>query len=454
MKIKRLMVLAGITMAIVPAMIITYHLMSTPPPNGIGKDRQAAAILTAASCSLCHARASVAERTTNDEAGRSLLLFDIGEGIERINREEAVDEVTLAKIEMATVVRRNMPPVGYRTTRWGSSVTPAKRKILMEWIAAHREKFYPNPLAADRFKNEPVRPLPAPMPVNEKKAALGETLFYDVRLSQNGTISCASCHDPGSGGADGRQYPEGIRHILGGVNTPTVFNACFNASQFRDGRAPDLPAHAAEHLADPLAMAAVPFDTIIDRLLNDGNMKQSFDHLYGCGITLPSVIDAIEAFEKTLITPDCRFDRYLRGEAGALNESEMQGYEAFKSNTCATCHTGAILGGLSHERMGIYKDYFKDRGWEITREDRGRFNLTSDEYDRYRFKVPGLRNVALTKPYFHDGSRQTLYDAIKVMAAYQTGRSISDRDIEAIVSFLESLTGEYVARRSLRTASQ
>jgi cytochrome c peroxidase len=447
MKMKRLMVFTGIVLAIVPVMTVTYRLVNILPTDGTAIDRQAVAILNDASCALCHRqnceRPSVAGWITKSNADRGLLLFDIGESVERISREEAVNETVLVKIEMATVGRRNMPPVGFRITRWGSSVTPAKQKILKEWIADHRERFYPNPLAAGRFKGEPVRPLPAPIPVSEKKAALGKALFYDVRLSHNSTISCASCHDPDTGGADGKQYPEGIRHILGGVNTPTVFNACFNGSLFRDGRAPDLKTQAAEHLADPLIMAAVPFDTIIGRLLSDGSMKRSFDRLYGSGITLPSIIDAIDAFEKTLITPDCRFDLYLKGDTGTLTESDVRGYEAFKSNRCATCHAGALLGELSHERMGIYKDYFRDRGWEVTKEDLGRFNLTSDEYDRHRFKVPGLRNVALTKPYFHDGSRQTLYDAIEIMAAYQTGRSITDRDIIAIASFLESLTGEY-----------
>jgi cytochrome c peroxidase len=452
MKMKRLMVFTGIVMATVLVMTVIYRLVNIIPPDGTSKDAQTVAILSDASCSLCHrqngelphgAGLPVVGRIIRSEADRGVRHFDIGESIDRIDRGEAVNETVLAKIEMATVIRRNMPPAEYRITHWGSSVTPAKQKILKEWIADHREEFYPNPLAADCFKNEPVRPLPASIPVNEKKAALGKALFYDTRLSRDNRISCSSCHNLHSGGADGKQYPEGVNHILGNVNTPTVFNACFNASQFRDGRAPDLKTQAAEHLADPLTMAAVPFDHVIGKLLTDGAMKRSFDRLYRDGITESSVIDAIEAFEKTLITPDCRFDRYLKGEAGILTESEMRGYEAFKSNRCATCHAGVILGGLSHERMGIYRDYFEDRGWEITKEDRGRFNRTSDERDRYRFKVPGLRNVALTKPWFHDGSRQTLYEAVKIMGVYQTGRSIKDADIRAIESFLETLTGEY-----------
>ncbi|MDR1381403.1 MAG: heme-binding domain-containing protein [Tannerella sp.] len=452
MKMKRLMVFAGIILAIVPVATVTYRLVNVTPPDGTSGDAQVIAIFNDASCSLCHRQNSklpfytgfpIVGNIMRNGENRGFLRFDIGESIDRINRGEAVNETVLAKMEMATVTRPNMPPAGYFLTRWGSSITSAKREILREWIAGHREKFYPNPLAADRFRNEPVRPLPASIPVDERIAALGKKLFHDTRLSHGSTISCSSCHNLNTGGADGRQYPEGIDRILGRVNTPTVFNACLNGSQFRDGRAPDLKTQTAEHLADPLAMNAVPFDRIMEKLLNDGDLKQSFDRLYEDGMTASSIADAIESFEKTLLTPDCRFDRYLRGETGILDESGIRGYEIFKSNRCATCHAGVILGGLSHERMGIHGDYFKDRGWEITKEDLGRFNQTSRKNDRYRFKVPGLRNVALTKPYFHDGSRQTLYDAIKTMGTYQSGRSLKDSEIRAITSFLESLTGEY-----------
>ncbi|MDR2774987.1 MAG: heme-binding domain-containing protein [Tannerella sp.] len=452
MNMKWLMVLTGIIMAIILVSAIIYRLVNIIPPDNVSKDTQAIAILDDASCLSCHTKNNnrplhadvpALGNILKSVAGKGSRNFDISGSIDKINRGEAINETVLAKIEMATVIRQNMPPPGFYFIHWGSSVTPAKRELLEEWIKSYRERFYPNPLAAGRFKNEPVRPLSSSTSVNENKAALGEKLFHDTRLSHNNMISCASCHRLNSGGADNKQYPEGVNKILGKINTPTVFNACFSCSQFRDGRAPDLKTHTAEHLLDPLTMAAESFDIIIKRLLHDNDMNQVFNRLYEDGITETSIIDAIESFEKMLITPNCRFDKYLKGENDTFNESEIRGYKVFKSNKCATCHAGVILGGQSYERMGIHKDYFEERGWEITHDDLGRFNQTGDEYDRFRFKVPGLRNVALTKPYFHDGSRQTLYDAVKIMGTCQSGHAIKDDDIKAIVSFLESLTGEY-----------
>jgi cytochrome c peroxidase len=456
MDMRKFMVFAGIIMAITLVMTVLYRLVNIIPPDGPSKDTQVIAIFNDASCLLCHAKNTqfpfyadfpVTGNFIRNKAAKGCLAFDMSESFDRISRGEAVSEVALAKIEMATVIRKDMPPAGYYCIHWGSSVTPAKQRILKDRIKYYRETFYPNPLAADTFKNEPVRPLPSSIPVDEGKAALGEKLFHDTRLSLHNAISCSSCHNLNSGGADNKQYPQGINRILGNINTPTVLNACFNHSQFRDGRASDLKAHAAEHLLDPLTMAAESFDDIVKKLLQDRDMKNAFDKLYKNGITEASVIDAIEAFEKTLITPDCRFDKYLKGEISILNASEIRGYDLFKSNKCATCHAGILLGGVSEEKMGVRKDYFADREWEITNEDLGRFRQTKDERDRYRFKVPGLRNVALTKPYFHDGSRQTLYDAVKIMGVYQSGHAIKDNDIKAIVSFLETLTGELTGEK-------
>jgi cytochrome c peroxidase len=439
-------------MSITLVSIVIYRLVNIAPPVNISKDTQAIVILDDASCLLCHTKNNnhtlyapvpVLGNILKSEAEKGSRSFDIGESMDKINRGEAIDEIALAKIEIATIIQRNMPPPAFYLIHWGASVTLEKRKILKEWITCHREQFYPNPLAAERFKNEPVRPLPSSILVNKKKAALGKKLFHDARLSRNNTISCASCHPLNLGGTDNKQYPVGVDKLLGKVNTPTVFNACFNHSQFRDGRAPDLKTQLVEHLLDPLTMAAESLDNIVRKLLHDNDMNQAFNRLYKGGITEASIIDAIESFEKTLITPNCRFDKYLNGEYETFNESERRGYEIFKANNCASCHAGVILGGRSYERMGIYKDYFEERGWEITRDDWGRFNQTTDEYDRFRFKVPGLRNVALTKPYFHDGSRQTLYEAVKIMGIYQSGRSIKDEDLNDILSFLETLTGEY-----------
>jgi cytochrome c peroxidase len=441
----------GIIMAIALVMIVIYYLVNTIPPAGSSKDAQVIAIFEDAGCITCHQKNSntpfyadiplIGQIIKNDRAN-GYRKFNIGESLDQIKKEEAVNEVILAKIEMATIIHDVMPPAGYYLIHWGASVTPAKQTILREWIKKHREKFYPNTLATDSLKNEPVRPLPSSLTVNKRKAALGKELFYDKRLSADNTVSCASCHNPDKGGANNKQYAEGADKRLGNVNTPTVYNAYFNIAQAWDGHSANIKELVREHIITSVIMGNDSFADVIERLQKDEGLKKRFDHLYEDGMTGDAITDAIAEFEKTLLTPDCSFDKYLKGDNYAINKKEIFGYELFKSNKCATCHAGIIFGGQSFELMGIYNDYFGDRGWEITAEDLGRFNYTAEEYDRYRFKVPGLRNVALTKPYFHDGSRQTLSDAIAAMGTYQTNRTISDEEINAIAAFLETLTGE------------
>jgi cytochrome c peroxidase len=451
MNMNKLMGFAGIILAVILMVVMIYHFVNILPLDGISKEAQAMAVLNDASCATCHrenglppsyAAFPVFGNRIRNDAKKGFRHFDIKETVETIERGGAVDEVTLAKIEMVTTVTGSMPPAAYSLVRWGSSITPAKQRILTEWIHSHRDAFYPNPSAADVFRYEPIRPLPSFVPAHKKKAALGKDLFYEMRLSFDNTLSCASCHHLQTGGVDNRQYPEGIRKILGKVNVPTVYNASFNRSQGWDGHVVGLQAQITYHILDPYVMANPSIDHAVKKLRKDKTIRNTFEKLYAGGLTEASVADALEAFVKTLITPDCRFDKYLKGDEQCLNESEIQGYELFKANKCATCHTGIVLGGQSCEIMGLYGDYFNDRGWEVIEADQGRFNRTADENDRHRFKVPGLRNVALTKPYFHDGSQQTLHDAVKQMGLYQSGRSLKGEEIRLVVAFLETLTGK------------
>ena len=172
-------------------------------------------------------------------------------------------------------------------------------------------------------------------------------------------------------------------------------------------------------------------------------MVAAFNGIYADGITEKNITDAIQEFERTLTTPNSDFDKWLRGDNSAINEEALRGYELFKKYDCATCHAGANLGGETYELMGTRRDYFADRGLELTEEDNGRFKETADERDRHRFKVPGLRNIALTWPYFHDGTRMTMDEAVKDMARYQVDVELSDAETSAIVAFLHTLTGEY-----------
>ena len=230
---------------------------------------------------------------------------------------------------------------------------------------------------------------------------------------------------------------------LGGVNAPTVYNAVYNFVQFWDGRAKTLADQAAGPPLNPIEMASPSFDHIIAKLKADKAFVKVFTKVYPDGITEANITDAIEEFERTLITPNSRFDKWLRGDDSAITADELAGYELFKKYDCATCHVGPNLGGQSYELMGLRKHYFADRGMELTNEDNGRYKETQLERDRHRFKVPGLRNIEHTGPYYHDGTRHTLDEAIYDMGLYQTGVEMAASEVDKIEAFLLTLTGEY-----------
>ena len=290
---------------------------------------------------------------------------------------------------------------------------------------------------------EPVRPIDRELVTDPAKVALGKALYHDTRLSLDNTVSCATCHEIENAGVDNHQYSHGVNDQLGGVNAPTVYNAVYNFVQFWDGRAKTLADQAAGPPLNPVEMASPSFDFIIAKLEADKAFAKEFAAVYPEGITEANITDAIEQYERTLITPDSRFDKWLRGDDAAISQEELEGYELFKKYDCATCHVGQNLGGLSYELMGLRNDYFADRGLEMTNEDNGRFKETLNERDRHRFKVPGLRNVEHTWPYYHDGTRETLEEAVRDMGTYQSGVSLKESEVNAMVAFLKTLTGEY-----------
>ncbi|THF66285.1 cytochrome-c peroxidase [Pseudothauera nasutitermitis] len=291
-------------------------------------------------------------------------------------------------------------------------------------------------------REEPLSPLPRNAPNGDpERIALGERLFNERMLSRDGSISCASCHPLERGGADGLAHSPGVDNALGEINTPTVFNTVYNFAQFWDGRALTLEDQVAGPIHNPLEMDS-NWDEVIARLNADAGYRASFARLYPRGITAETISDAIAAFERTLTTPDARFDQYLRGDHGILSPEEKQGYVLFKNLGCTSCHQGVNVGGNLFQRFGVMGDYFADRG-SITRADLGRYNVTGEEHDRHVFKVPSLRNVALTAPYFHDGSVERLESAVEIMARYQLGRQLSNEDIQLVVAFLRTLTGTY-----------
>jgi cytochrome c peroxidase len=308
--------------------------------------------------------------------------------------------------------------------------------------AAAPEPEKPAPAAA-----EPIVPLPESVDVNMDKVILGRSLYHDTVLSGDGSISCATCHMLDHGGAEPRKTSTGIRGQKGPINSPTVLNSAYNFLQFWDGRAKDLQEQAEGPVANPIEMGA-DWDEAVAKIKKNGQYAAAFDKLYPDGVTKDNVTDAIAEYEKSLITPS-RFDKYLRGDESAITEAEKKGYQTFKEVGCTTCHAGINVGGAMFQKLGLVKDYFADRGTPLTEADNGRFNVTKNPAEKHFFKVPTLRNVELTAPYLHDGSRETLEETVALMARYQLGRELTKEQIDDIVAFLKSLTGELPAHAKM-----
>ncbi len=291
---------------------------------------------------------------------------------------------------------------------------------------------------------EPIVPIPLDLQVPPAKAALGERLFHDPVLSKDNTVSCASCHPLAAAGADRLKVSKGIEGRLARRNAPTVFNAAFNFAQFWDARAATLEAQVSGPLNNPDEMGS-NWTEVTTRLNARADYREAFDAIYADGITPDNIADAIASFERTLVTPNARFDRYLRGEHDALTPLEIKGYARFKALGCASCHQGVNIGGNLVQRFGVMDPGMKYMP-EHARADRGLAELTGREEDRYVFKVPSLRNVAVTAPYFHTGAIKDLDEAVAIMGRVQLGRELSTEDRALIVAFLRSLTGRYAGK--------
>jgi cytochrome c peroxidase len=289
--------------------------------------------------------------------------------------------------------------------------------------------------------NEPISPLPTVDSLNldKGKVKLGERLFKDTRFSKDNSTSCSSCHQIEKGGADGLKRSKGVNGQEGNINAPSVLNSGLNFKQFWNGRSASLEeqADAVVHNPKELDMSWPP---LIQTFSSDTELKALFDANYPSGITADNIKNALATYERSLLTPS-RFDYYLQGKTGAINESERKGYQLFKDYGCVACHQGTNVGGNMFQKFGAMDDYFGKRG-NITDADMGRYAVTKKEEDKYVFKVPSLRNVALTAPYFHDGTAETLDAAVDVMFRHQLGRTGTDEDKKLIVAFLQTLTGE------------
>lgn len=438
-------------LVVIVASAVVYRLVNKAPSSELAADAQMQEIIEASGCLRCHtstpdlpfyASMPVAGKIVMEDVTKAYRAFDMTQMAEDLKAGRPVNKVDLAKVEKV-IMDGKMPMAKYYLVHWGSSITDAKKELALNWAKNHRMIQYADVMVAPEFANEPIRPIADSIAVDVRKVILGDMLYHDARLSADNTVSCASCHGLDTGGVDNKQYSEGVGGQFGGVNAPTVYNAAYNFVQFWDGRANTLADQAAGPPLNPVEMACESFDQIITKLQEDKPFVAAFTEVYPDGLSEKNITNAIQEFEKTLLTPNSRFDLYLKGDKNAISTDELAGYELFKKYDCATCHVGEILGGQSYELIGVQHDYFADRNAEMTEEDNGRFKQTKVERDRHRFKVPGLRNIALTAPYFHDGSMKTMDDAIRAMAKYQLGIDLPQAEVDKIVAFFNTLTGEY-----------
>ncbi len=294
-------------------------------------------------------------------------------------------------------------------------------------------------------------PAPADNPTTAAKVALGKALFFDPRASATGTVSCNSCHNVMAGGDDSRPTSMGVAGKLGGRNAPTVWNAAFQSVQFWDGRAPTLEEQAKGPVANPVEMGMASVDVAMDRVRSIPGYKPMFEAAFGKGdvMTVDNAAKAVAAFERTLITPNSPYDRYVKGDKKALDVTQVRGMETFASAGCTGCHSGANFSGPALAMgQGFYMKFplFTDSSYVETYgldKDQGRFSSTQKEADRHLYRVPTLRNIAHTAPYFHNGSVNKLEEAVRVMGKTQLNKDLTDEQVADITAFLHGLDGEY-----------
>lgn len=291
------------------------------------------------------------------------------------------------------------------------------------------------------FAQEPIEPIVPPSDIDTAKAEVGKTLFFDTRLSIDSTVSCATCHDLQNGfGADLKRVSTGVNGKQGRRNSPTVFNSGLNFKQFWDGRATDLPQQASFPVTDPKEMGYKSWDEAVERIAAIEEYKTGFQSAFGRAPDASGIQEALGEFQRTLTTPGSPFDRYLGGNKAALTAQQKSGYGFFKSYGCSACHQGANVGGNMFQRFGVLKDInLRAPGSAV---DLGRFEVTQNEWDKNVFKVPSLRLAVKTPPYFHDGSAETIEDAVDIMIEFQLGRTVPVEHRDAIIAFLGSLVGK------------
>lgn len=301
-------------------------------------------------------------------------------------------------------------------------------------------------------------PVPADNPITKEKIELGKMLYFDPRLSKDGTVSCNSCHNVMSGGEDNRPNSVGVGGQKGGRSSPTVWNAAFMSVQFWDGRAKSLEEQAKGPLTNPVEMAMPSHDAVVTRITKIAGYREAFKKAFPKNdkITIDHVAKAIATYERTLITPDSPYDLYMKGNKKALSKAAIRGMELTQSVGCVACHNGVNFAGPQlPEGTGFYQKFptfpgsSYDAKYDLVK-DHGRFDVTKQESDRHFYRVPTWRNIALTAPYFHNGSVKTLDEAVRVMAKTQLNKDLKDGEVIDIVEFLKSLNGKFPEQKMPR----
>ena len=414
--------------------------------------QQVAAILEQNGCYSCHSgQDGTPFYAKLPFADPILAHVEIGTRFWDLRREdlENPSEVLLSKLQHS-VTSGNMPLVEYKLIHWGTGFNKAEKSLLTEWILSQRQERFATGTACEAYAQHALQPIPDSLSTDIRKVTLGRKMYNEARVSLDGTLSCATCHVIDKGGADSRgtRTSEGIYGQFGGINAPTVLNAAFNVEQFWNGRAHNLADQAAGPPVNPVEMGDQTWEQICERLKEDASLVAEFQSIYPEGITQATVTDAIAEYEKTLITPNDRLDQMLKGDENALTEEEKKGLAAFMDNSCAVCHVGKTLGGQSFETLGIYEDYYAAREQSnpdivYNDDDKGLAGFTGDTADLHRFKVPGLRNISKTSPYFHDGTQATIEDAVRAMFRFELGvKEAPESDVASISAFLRTLDGE------------
>lgn len=294
-------------------------------------------------------------------------------------------------------------------------------------------------------------PAPANNPTTAEKVTLGKSLFFDPRISSTGTISCNSCHNLMSGGDDNRSVSMGVQGKTGGRSAPTVWNAAFYSTQFWDGRADTLEAQAIGPMTNPIEMGMKDHDAVITQLKSIDGYRTLFFKAFGnYDMSIDQAAKAIAAYERTLITPNSAYDKFVKGDLKALTAEQQKGMKLFAETGCTSCHSGPAFNGQHDVAIGIpvlmkfpiIQDKALIKKYDLM-ADKGRETLTHRKSDAHMFRIPTLRNIALTAPYFHNGRVKDLNTAVKIMAKTQLDQTLNDQDVQLIVAFLNALSGEF-----------